>query len=210
MSRNDPNVALHRVVDRGINDVLLPAGFDPVSKLSWCRSTGELRHVVELLSRRGTYVAQWGVVSPEATWFLWGRDGGMDVGDAVMSGTAGSIRHPARAQSFRLDGTVDTDVLAADVAADMVTIDRWLRRFETRADLRTYLMENRDRKDRREFVIPANLPLKLYTAAVLAVIDGAEDADDLVTDAAGELERFDDELSAGRLSRLKHAVDGLR
>jgi hypothetical protein len=88
--------ALHTILERGVQRVLAPAGFERAEKMSWVRRESQLSHVVSLLARRGMYDVQWGVVSVEIVPILWGSEGvGRDVGLAAMSGTPGSIRHPA-------------------------------------------------------------------------------------------------------------------
>lgn len=201
------NVALRKIIAEGIEAALVPAGFESTGKLAWLRRTPELQHVIALLSRRGMYDLQWGVVSPEAAPFLWGepaREG--DVGAAVMSGTPGSIHHPAPCQSFRLDAMVpadDVERIVTGLSSDLRPVEKRLRVFSTRRDVRSYLLLNRDPKDRRDFVIPANLPLKLYTAATLAVIDGDPEACGLIADAEQSMAPYKGEVSIARLRRLR-------
>jgi hypothetical protein len=64
-------------------------------------------------------------------------------------------------------------------------------------------------KDRRAFVVPANLPLKLYTAAVLAVVDRDSEAVALVAEAEEALQRFSGALTKERINRLNSAVAAL-
>lgn len=202
--------ALERIVDRGIESVLIPAGFARSRQLTWCRRESELTHVVALLTRRSTHDLQWGVVCREAVPFLWGREASeADIADAVMSGTPGTIRHPASCQSFRLEAdneAQECDAMVTGVADDMGVVEARLRAFHARRELREYLLLNRDRKDRRDFVVPANLPLKLYTAAVLAVIDQDACARSLAEQAVEELAGYKDDLTEARLARLTEAV----
>lgn len=205
--------ALRRIVVDGIEAALLPAGFEAVGKLTWTRAAAELQHVIALLARRGMYDVQWGVVSPEAVPFLWGKPAeGGDVGEAVMSGTPSSIHHPPAGQSFRLDASVPAGAIpeiSAALVEDLGRVERRLRAFSTRRELRAYLMDNRDPKDRRDFIIPANLPLKLFTATTLAVIDGDRVAHGLLADTEQAMARYKDEISVARLGRLKDAVEGM-
>ncbi|WP_236795276.1 hypothetical protein [Amycolatopsis sp. GM8] len=202
--------ALRKVTAEGIEAVLLPAGFESASKHAWLRRTPELHHVVALLSRRGMYDIQWGVVSPEAAPFLWGVEAKHgDVGAAIMSGTPGTIHHPPECQSFRLGNTVsldDVERIASGVATDLRRVEQRLRVFSTRGDVRASLLLNRELKDRRDFVVPANLPLKLFTAATLAVIDLDPGAGELVAEAEQAMVRYRDELSVARLRRLRDAL----
>jgi hypothetical protein len=202
--------ALRKIVTEGIEAVLAPAGFDPAGKLAWVRQTPELQHVIALLSRRGVYDVQWGIVSPGAAPVLWGAEAaGGDVGAAIVSGTPGTIHHPPACQSFRLDTTVSADEverLASGVATDLRRVEERLRAFSTRNEVRSYLLLNREPKDRRDFVIPANLPLKLFTAATLAVLDRAADAAELVAEAEQAMAPYKDDLSVNRLRRLRQGL----
>ncbi len=193
--------------------VLLAAGFARSAALSWTRPTAELRHIIAILGRRGLYDVQWGVASPEVVPILWGRPyRAGDVGDSVMSGTPGTIRHPAACQSFRLGDANDATVVgevSTRIARDMEVVQKRLTDFGTRRELRTYLMLNRERKDRRDFVIPAAFPLKLLTAAALACVDHDPSTATLVAETESAMSRFTDELSLARLARLRSALDEL-
>ena len=70
-------------------------------------------------------------------------------------------------------------------------------------------MLNRDRKDPRGFIFPVNLPVKVYVAAALAVVDRSPEAHALLDEAATEFARFDDEINNGRLARLRVTAAGL-
>lgn len=205
---HEPSVWLTELV----SGTLLPAGF--VSRRAgrtWHRETEQLGHVVALLERRGTVDVQWGITCPEVARVLWEHvpeSATPDVSYAVVSGTPGSVSHPARAQSFTL-AEIETHLksLADGIQTDMSAVVPFLDRFSTRESLATYLLENRDRTDRREFVIPAKLPLKLFTAAALLFVDSAPDACDLVAEAEAELARFTGTITAGRLQRLRAAAE---
>ncbi len=126
-----------------------------------------------------------------------------------MSGTPGSIRHPAPGQSWILESANDQVAVSEIVEAvrnDMKIVADRLGEFRTRRDLREYLMLNREPIDMRHFVIPANLPLKLLTAATLAVIDGDNEARELLPEVETHLEPFQGKLSHDRLNRVRRAV----
>jgi hypothetical protein len=202
-----------REIKQGVEAALRPEGFEPAGQLAWLRRTPELHHVIALLARRGMYDVQWGIVSPEATHYLWGVDPlAGDVGQAIVSGTPSSIQHPAQCQSFRIEGSVSADAVRAIVAGlstDLGLVEIRLRSFTTRREVRDYLLLNREPKDRRDFVIPANLPLKLFTAATLAVIDADPGARDLVAETEQAMGRFKDDISSARLERLRAASAAL-
>lgn len=200
--------ALRRVAKQGGDEVLLPAGFVRGRGMNWVRRGTELSHVINLSAPRGTYFVQWGVLAAGSAPIVWGRsDHQDDVGDALMSGTPSNIRHPPACSGFRLNDVNDPEEIertATALAIDLQVVEERLREFRTRRDLLTYLMANRERTDRRDFVIPANLPLKLIHAATLAVLDGAPEAAALVAEAAGEMSSG--ELSQARVKRLQVAL----
>jgi hypothetical protein len=96
----------------------------------------------------------------------------------------------------------------AGVAVEMRGVEQHLRRFRTRRQVRDHLLANREPTDRRDFVIPSKLPLKLFTAAALAVIDQDPSAKGLVAEATDALSRYKDKLTSGRLDRLSSALAG--
>lgn len=201
------NMALRRILPDGIDAVLAPAGFGPRGRRAWLRQTSELQHVIGLESRYGTFRVQWGVVSPEAVPYLWGtpaKEG--DVAWSAMTGSPGDISHPAACQSFRLEDPVPAEEvqrITAGLSADLRRVEEYLRAFTTRRELRDYLLANRDPNDHRGFVIPASLPLKLFTAAVLAVIDRDAEASGLIAEAEQALAPYKDDLTRAQLDRLK-------
>jgi hypothetical protein len=202
--------ALDRIKSDGVEPVLRAAGFARSGTLSWTRQTPELQHIIMLLGRRGLYDVQWGIASPEVVPIMWGREyRAGDVGDSIVSGTPGTIRHPPACQSFRLDDANDgsaVEQIATNIALDLEAVQARLADFGTRRELRAYLLQTRDQKDRRDFVIPAALPLKLMTAASLACVDHDPEASALATEAEAAMSRFRDELSLARLARLRCAV----
>jgi hypothetical protein len=206
--------ALSRIVAEGFEAVLLPAGFESTQrKLTWARPSRELHHIVTVLRKRQLYDVQWGVFATGAAEIIWGVPSDpSDVGQAVLSGTPGTIRHPAPGQSWRLDSSTDqaaTEAIADAVRSDMQVVASRLAAFETRHDVRTYLLLNRDPIDRRDFVIPANLPLKLLTAATLAVLDRDKAVCDLVSEVEAQWTRYPSESTKGRLTRLRTATDAI-
>lgn len=155
--------------------------------------------------------AQWGLICPDVVEVMLGTPHRpFDVGQAIVSGTPSTIRHPARAQSF--DSTIlaaDTASIVAGVREDLAVVGAWMRPFRSRADIRGYLLENRDHTDRRAFVIPAKLPLKLFTAAALAIADREPIGCDLLKEAEAALAPFKGDITTGRLTRLRLMAAGL-
>jgi hypothetical protein len=196
--------ALARVMADGIEPILAVAGFARQGRrLSWLRRTPQLSHVVSLDGRRGSYVTQWGVGCDQAAAVLWDTEAdATDVRWAVMTGSPSGIRHPSPGGSFTPADEASAEQARA-VAEAMTLIEEYLRPFQTRRDLRLYLLANRHPKDRRGFVVPANLPLKLLVAATLAVLDDDLSAATLIAEAEAALAPFRDSLSPGRVARLK-------
>ena len=54
----------------------------------------------------------------------------------------------------------------------------------------------------RGFIVPASLPLKLFTAATLAVLDGDVEAKNLIDEATTALNSSRGEITRSRLERL--------
>ncbi len=206
--------ALKRIIRAGVEPVLFAAGFERAGATSWVRHKSELDHMVGLPAYSSSRSIQWGIVCPEAVAFLWDKPPRIiDVAWSVLTGTPGTPGHPAACGPIRLDDENDPEqieVLAAAVAIDMHEVDERMRPFDTRRQLRSYLLENRDPTDKRGFVVPVSLPLKLYTAAVLAVLDRAPDAADLVTEAEVAWQPWiSGKLTQGRISRLKAAFSAM-
>jgi hypothetical protein len=207
------NAALRRILSDGIDAVLLPAGFQPRGRRAWLRQTPELQHLIGLSSRYHTFHVQWGVLSPEVVPFLWGAQGkDGDVAWSAMTGWPSGIHHPAACPSFRLDEPVpgeEVQRITAALSEDLRRVEEFLGAFSTRRDLRAYLLANRDPTDSRGFIVPAALPLKLFTAAALAVIDRDPAACGLIGDTEQAMAPFKDNITRARLSRLRAGAAGL-
>lgn len=204
---------MRRIVKDAFDAVLKPEGFVRVGqRRTWTRQTTELVHIVTILHRHNQYDIQWGVFSAEAVEVLFGVSADpTDVGQSVMSGTPGTIRHPALGQSWNLTG-VDEDalqVLIGSIRDNLQIVQKHLRSFERRIDVRAHLLENRDPMDRRDFLIPASLPLKLLTAATLAVADQDKEACVLIPEVDHELSRFQGPISRQRVVRLHKVAETL-
>ncbi|HEX7491190.1 MAG TPA: HEAT repeat domain-containing protein [Candidatus Limnocylindrales bacterium] len=202
--------ALNRIVAQGIESVLLPAGFNAVGKRLWVRRERELLHLVALGFRHGTYGIEFGIVSPEATDFLWGHPAKpSDFGDVVMHGTPGHIRWPAACENFAVGEQEDSlkiDEMAGLVAQDMDMVASWLAQFRTRRDYRDWLVEGPDANDGGgRFFIPSPA-LRVYIAAVLAVLDRDSKAGDLVDQAEIAMRPWNDRLNRERIGSLKAAL----
>jgi hypothetical protein len=148
--------AIRLIAKDGFDAVLKPAGFARVGRThTWTRRTPELIHIVTILHRRSQYDIQWGVFSPEAVEVLWGQPADpTDVGQSVMSGTPGTIRHPARGQSWTLEWQDQGELqsLIHAIRDDLEVVQKHLRSFERRVDVRMHLLQNRDPMDNRDFL----------------------------------------------------------
>lgn len=208
------NVALRRILSDGIDAVLVPAGFERRGRRAWLRQTSELQHVIALDLHHGAFAVQWGVVSPEVVPYLWGNAGKEgDVAWSAMTSWASDIMQHPSCWSFRLDEAVpgeEIERITASLSADLELVERYLRPFSTRRELRAYLMANRDQSDSRGFLIPSGLPLKLFTAAALAVVDRDPDARELIADTEHAMAPYRDDLTRARLDRLKAGAAGLK
>ena len=161
------------ITSRGVEAVLGSFGFEPEG-LPGGPGNGGLQHVVALLSRRGTYDVQWGIVNPEATPFFWGGPTNWRRWASHRQRHA-QLAIPASSGvpiiSDLNEGLASADavqVIVAGLSAHLSRVEARLRAFTTRREVRDYLLVNREPKDRRDFAIPGNLPLQLLTAATLA------------------------------------------
>jgi hypothetical protein len=209
LSRTDE---LAEILKKGITPVLEPAGFERVRQgLTWMRPRQGIFHLVNVSPRRGICDVFWGLVDPGSILPLYGVAArNDDFSLSVVQGTAATISHSARASWFDLEDPdrPSVDDLSANLQHDMRIILPYLARFETRRDIRSYLLENRDEKDpRTEFIVPPSLGLKLLTAAALALADEDPAACDLIGEADA---RF---LARGqrdpRVSRLRELAGPL-
>lgn len=200
---------LQHVLTEGFDAALFPAGFVRVGrKRVWLRSESEISHIVALQKNRGSFGVQWGLGCPEVAEIRWGiTPDPTDVAYAIVTGHTSNIRHPAQAGHFKPADLGESSTIAAGVRDDMGVVSQWMAPLRTRVELRSYLMENRERVDRRAFLIPAQYPLKVFTAAALAAVDRDEAACDLVTEAEAEMARFDSQDNRLQLERLRAAAD---
>lgn len=207
----DRAAGLRHVLEFGFRASLSPLGFVPNrDSRTWVRIGEEVHHVVSLLKRRDSYDVQWGLVCPELVDVMWGvPHSSFDVGQAIVTGTPSTIRHPARAQSFNAASLDNAEALAAGVREDMAVVSSWMQPFTTRAAVREYLMANREPTDRRAFVVPAKLPLKLLTAAALAVADRDQHGCALLSEAEAALAPFKGDITRDRLARVRQMAAGL-
>jgi len=165
-------------------------------------------HQIAITARHEHYTAQWGVFVAELVPILYDVAADeADVSQAAVTGALSAVKYPSITTSL----SSPESMAALDVERVQEEVTEWaswMAGFDTRAAIREYLLQNRDATDRREFVVPAKLPLKLLTAAALAVADGDEGAEALVEEAAVALARFDGPTTAGRLQRLRAAANG--
>jgi hypothetical protein len=178
--------------------------------LTWVRYGAQVQHIIAVVKQRRFYNIQWGVACEEAATIVWDAiPDPTDVGYSVLGGTPGTIRHPAPGQYWTVTSDTSDDEVRAlrdAVREDVAMVAERLRAFDSRRDVWTYLLENRDRKDPRDFLIPAHLPLKLLTAAALAAVDRDAVACTLLPEVETELSRYKDDLNHGRVARLRAAT----
>jgi hypothetical protein len=210
LSRKSRSTRFKKIVKEGIEAALLPAGFVPTGKpLTWGRSARELTHLVGVHRRATTYSVQWSVGCPPATWLLWGDGDPRDIGYCVMAGTPSDIVRPSHGDGWTLDDT-STPAGVANIAlglkSDLDAVAKRLESFTTRRVLWTYLLQNRNPVDHRDFLIPAKLPFKLAAAAALALAGGDVEGCDLADDAALALRGFKDKLHREQAGRLRAAA----
>ncbi|MDO9353865.1 MAG: hypothetical protein Q7T55_09220 [Solirubrobacteraceae bacterium] len=206
--------AVDRFIRKAVDPVLSHTGFERVGGRAWERRTEQLRHVIAAEVRNGVLRFQWGVVSAEATPFVWRTETKSgNVGDAVLASTVRSFSTPPGRSKVDLD-LVATDkqleIASGTVRADLQAAELPMRAFTTRRALRSYLLENRELNDPRDFVIPSGLPLKLYVAAVLAALDKDRSAVGLLEETeVAMLPLQDGEPTQTRMKLLRDAVKSI-
>lgn len=185
---------------REISQVLEADGFVRIRRSSaWMRQEAELRHLWKFETRSGRVRVQWGVLSEVALPKLWlnpPADAAERVEYSAMAGWLANMPGEPRPLGAR---GVDAG-LAEQASAGTA----WLCRFSRRADLVDYLLEVDDAKDRRGFIIPANLPLKLLTCAFLLDADDSPDAGALAERALEHLGQQRDPLVRHRIDHAMH------
>ena len=187
---------LRRVLADGVDPALTRGGFARDGRRQvWVRDD-QVAHVVAIGKRYGTLSAQWGVYTPELAVVLWAAaPEPIDVAYSFMGGhMSGVIK--TRADGFEIGeaGTIERqgekvsfDDFIPALQRDMGDMATWLKPLTTRATVRDYLLANRDATDRRGFIVPAKLPLKLLVCAGLAILDGAPEATSLTDEAIASL-----------------------
>lgn len=153
---------------------------------------------------------QWSVGCPPAAWLLWGDGDARDVSYCVVAGTLGDIVRPSHRDGWKLDDTSteeDATTIAAGLKSDLERVTKRLEEFTTRRDLWTYLIQNRDPVDHRDFAQPALLSFKLAAAAALALAGGDLEGCDLFTEAESALRRHKDKGHRDQIGRLRAAAD---
>lgn len=191
----------------GIEAALFPLGFRATGRsLTWSREYGELKHLIGVHRKGDSYTIQWSIGNDAAAKLMWGEGDPRDISFNVMAGVPSSVSKPRLGNGWAL-GDVESEGQAVDIAAalkaDLTDVAKWQERFRTRRDVWTYLLENRDYVDHRDFVFPAILPFKLAIAAALALSAGDRDGCLLMPDVRHALMGFRDKDSKQRLQRLE-------
>jgi len=139
----------------------------------------------------------------------------------VLTGTPAWPDRDLSGESFKLgddvspwvvDRWIRVEQIEEIVAASAPAVARTevaLRRFQTRQDVRSYLLESRADRDPRHFFQPNSLALKLKVAAGLAILDGDPAAESLVAEAT-ELRKLGGWGADVRIDRLHDALKEMR
>src|SRR5271154_974597 len=139
--------ALKAIELNGIENVLLSTGFVRTRRArTWIREQSEITHLIQLPYKRQLYRIVWGLLSPDVVDVMYGVESDVsDLGQAIVYGTAGTIQHPPAIGAFVLPEFVEpseVDRLVTDVGTDARTVSTWLSSFDTRSDVRTFLLLN--------------------------------------------------------------------
>jgi hypothetical protein len=184
----------------------VPLGYSRTGRVwTWARPAGELTHLIGILRTGTSYTLQWSVGCPPAARLLWGEGDERDLSFNVMAGVP-SRAAPGAVNGWALDKlTADKDLLemGASVKESLLKVCSWLDNFQTRRGLWTYLLENRDPWDHREFTFPANLGFKFATATALALVGGDHEGCELLADVQATHRPWRDRMAQRRLERIE-------
>jgi len=198
--------ALTRVAAEAFEAVLVPAGYQRTRRrLTWSRALDGVTIVVSAPWNRNRYDPQWGVHSPEAARVLHDVESDpSDISQCFMLSRPEMIRRPAKVPSFEPEQLVGAliDQTIEGLRDDITVTAERLAAFQSRRDVWQYLNENREPKDRRDFLIPMNLPLKLLTITVLAALDRDPLVSELHAATRVALAPFLGKVTDERLGRL--------
>lgn len=196
-----------RIVKAHVAPPLAKCGFHRLGRSSvWVRDVSELRHLLRFEVRRATVSVQWGVLSEAVLPALWDQlppGATDDVAFSAMTGWLNGV--PGTVCPVAVDlGGADEPLLA--LSDDLATAGDWLAQFSVRLDLVHYLLAEDEPKDRRGFLIPTSLPLKLTTCAFLLDADRSREAGAVAARALSAMERW----SGSADGLVKHRLGCLR
>lgn len=198
-----------------IGPPLADRGFSRAGRSSvWFRDATELRHLVKINVSRGKVMVQWGVLSEAVLFALWDKlppNAADDVAYSAMTGWLRGVPGTTCPVAIDLpDASTQSDGALQSVSNDLATAADWLTQFDRRHDLVRYLLAVEEPKDRRGFLVPANLPLKLATCAFLLDADKSPNAADTASRALAAQQglRSLDTLVQHRLRHLREIVAG--
>jgi hypothetical protein len=173
------------LAEEDVRSFVLPAldeaGFSRLGRSSvWRREPGDLVHLLQFQVRAARLRVQWGVLSLDVLDALWPDlppSAGSDVAYSVMTGWLTSIPGTTSPVDVEMPAaTSEKEARLAPLSQDLRVAASWLRSFQRRPDVVDYLLAVQDPKDRRGFLVPSNLPLKLASCAFLLHADGATTA----------------------------------
>jgi hypothetical protein len=140
---------------------------------------------------------------------MWGDGDPRDISYNIMAGLPSDVLRATLGNGWSFtEATTNPEVLdiVNAIKSDLIAIAKWLERFDTRRGLWSYLLANRDPVDHREFTVPALLPMKLATAAALALSGNDQDGCALMPEVRSAMKGFRDKQSKERLQRLEQAA----
>jgi hypothetical protein len=195
----------YRFLSDAMDGPLSPFGFARVDRRQvWMRSVGDLAHAVSLEWSRGSWGVRWDVVHPSVGELLHGKH--IEPHDVAYSGFITGWAQPSLGPDviahFKPADVQDNNASLMDgVGRGAAQVAGWTNDFATARSIIEYLIQDPGQKlvDPR-VVIPVNWPLRLYTAAALAVVEGESDGTDLADRAAETLAATDP-----RIDRLRRA-----
>jgi hypothetical protein len=171
---------------------------------TWLRQANTLVHIVNFEQRAERLLTQWGVLDPALIPMLWPEqpaDASERVAYSFMTGWLERLPGTAL-QTPPLQGGPELQLIREDLRVAA----RWLSTFAQRRAACEYLLAEQKPTDRRGFIVPSMLPLKLTTCAFLSAVSGESSAAALAHKALTATEIFGDVGLSGHRRRQLRAI----
>lgn len=195
------------LINQAINAPLSGMGFSRVGRRNvWMREGRGIDHAVSLEYSHGSWKVRWDVVQPAVGAILHGTlAAAADVAySGIVTGLAQPALRPGVVATFAEADFLHPGLIGG-VKLAALQVAEWLDDFGDSRDVILYLVQDFEGRD-RGVIVPFHRPLRLFTAAALAAVDGAPDAADLAAEAAEAIGQPRDRIIDERMKRLATAL----